>query len=83
MRRRVDQQQLGVLDRVDEVLRRRARSSGWLESASHHVSGRELDDVLLALRVDHEIPQAAHRDERGVAGDIAAPLQELAGGQAP
>ena len=43
---------------------------------------RELDDVLFALRVDDEAAQATVRDEGGVPGHLAAPLEELAGREA-
>ena len=82
VRGRVDQQQLGVLDRVDEVLRRCAvlEAVGIGEPPR---LGRELDDVLLALRVDDVVAQTAGRDEGGVGGDVAAPLQELARTEPP
>jgi SAM-dependent methyltransferase len=78
--RRVDQQQLGILDGVDKVLRR---------SAFHQAArvgqppglGRELDDVLLALRIDHEVAEAAAGHKSGVARDFAAPLQKFPGRQ--
>src|SRR5262249_19694668 len=37
----------------------------------------ELDDVLLALLVDHVIPEAAAGDERRVARDVAGPLEKF------
>ena len=77
VRRRIDQQQLGVLDRIDEVLRGRAAVEAVGVGKPPRL-GRELDDVFLALRVDDVVAQAARRDERGVGGNVAAPLQELA-----
>lgn len=80
MRGPVDQQQLGVLDGLDEVLRGRPiiQAVGIGEPPR---LGSELDDVLLALRVDHEVAEAATRDKGGVAGDVTASLQKLAGRQ--
>src|SRR5262249_27796663 len=43
----------------------------------------ELDDVLLALRVDDVVPQTAVRHERGVLNDVAGALEEVARGEAP
>ena len=45
--------------------------------------GRELDDVLLALGVDHEVAQATDRHEGRIASDLAGPLQEFPGGEPP
>ena len=78
MRRCVDQQQLGVLDRVDEVLRGGARVEAVRVGEPPRLGG-ELDDVLLALGVDDVVAEAARRDEGGVGGDVATALQELAG----
>ena len=78
MRRWVDQQQRGVLDRVDEILRGGARVEAVRVGEPPRLGG-ELDDVLLALGVDDVVAEAARRDEGGVGGDVAAPLQELAG----
>jgi len=75
--RRIDQQQLRVLDGIDEVLRGRAGVEAGGVGEPPRL-GRELDDVFLALRVDDVVAQAARRDEGGVGGDVAAPLQELA-----
>jgi SAM-dependent methyltransferase len=77
VRGRVDQQQLGVFDRVDEVLRGRAGVEAVGVGEPPRL-GRELNDVFLALGVDDVVAQAARRDEGGVGGDVAAPLQELA-----
>ena len=75
MPRGIDEQQIRVFDRVEEVLRRRARSQAARVGEPPRLRC-ELDGVLLALRVDHEMSQAADRNERGEAADIAAPLQE-------
>lgn len=77
MRRRIDQQQLGILDGVDEVLRGRAVLDAVGVGEPPRL-GSELDDVFLAFRVDDVIAQAARRDEGGMGRDVAAPLQELA-----
>ena len=42
---------------------------------------RELNDVLLALRVDDETTQATVRDESRVASHLSAALEECARGQ--
>ena len=76
VRLRIDQQQLGVLDRIDEVLRGRAVVEAVGVGQPPRL-GRELDDVFLALGVDDVVAQAARRDEGRVSGNVAAPLQEL------
>ena len=43
--------------------------------------GRELDDVLLAFRVDDKTTQATVHDESRVACHLAAALEEFARGQ--
>ena len=43
--------------------------------------GRELDDVLLALRVDDKTTQATVRDESRVASHLSAALEEFARSQ--
>ena len=78
----IDEQQIRVFDRVEEVWRRRARPEAGGVGEPPRL-GRELHDVLLAFRVDHEMSQAAHRNESGMTADVAAPLEELAGGQVP
>jgi SAM-dependent methyltransferase len=80
MRGRVDQQQFRILDGIDEVLRRRAFHQAGRISQPPRL-GRELDDVLLALRVDHKVAEATAGNECGVAGNVAASLQKFTGGQ--
>ena len=82
VRRTVDQQQLGILDRVDEV-RRGCPAAEALRISQPPGLGRELNDVLPAPGVDHKVAQAPGGDERRVASDIAGSLQEFAGGQSP
>jgi SAM-dependent methyltransferase len=82
MSRGVDEQQIRIFDRVEEILRRRTRPEAGGVGEPPRLR-RELDDVLLTFRVDHEMAQAAHRDEGGVAADITAPLEELTGRQTP
>ena len=82
VRRCIDQQQLGVLDRIDEVLRGGAGVEAVGVGEPPRLRG-ELDDVLLALGVDDVVAQATRRDEGGVGRDVAAPLQELARTEPP
>jgi hypothetical protein len=76
----VDQQDARVLDRVEEVLRRRAIAQAGRVGQPPRLR-RELDDVFLALGVDDVVAQAAARDEGRVAGDVARALEVLAGGE--
>jgi SAM-dependent methyltransferase len=80
MRGPVDQQQLRIFDGVDEVLRRRAFHQAGRVSQPPRL-WRELDDVLLALRVDHEVAEATAGNEGGVAGHVPASLQKFTSGQ--
>ena len=82
MRRPVDQQNLRVLDRIDEIGRRRrgAEAGGVRQPPG---LGRELDDVLLAFPVDDVIAQAATGDECRGSGNVAGSLQEVAGRKSP
>src|SRR5262245_6621720 len=80
MRGTVEQHQFGVLDGVDEERRRRAvvQARGVRQPPR---LGCELNDVLLSFRIDHVVPEAPRRDERGVLRDVAGALKKLAGGQ--
>ena len=78
MRRTVDQQEVGVLDRIDEVGRRRPVAQA-VRVGEPPGLGRELDDVLFALGIDHVVAQTTSGDECGIACDVAGALQELAG----
>jgi SAM-dependent methyltransferase len=78
----VDQQQLRVLDRFDEVRRRRALAETD-RIGNPPRFGAELNDVFLASGVDHEIAQAADGHKGGVAADLAGTLQILTGGEPP
>ena len=75
---RVDEEHFGVFDRVDEVRRRRAGHQAGRVRQPPRFWG-ELDDVFLALRVDHVVAKAACRDEGRVRRHIAGALQEVAG----
>ena len=77
---RVNQQQVGVLNRGVEILGRRARVQAD-RVGEPPLLGRELDDVLLALPVDDEAAQAAARDERRMARRLARALQKVSRGQ--
>ena len=79
--RPIDQQDLGVFDRIDEVGRRRAVVEAGRIGEPPRLRG-ELDDVLLALPVDDVVAEAAARHERGGASNVAGALQEVASRQA-
>jgi len=81
MGRAINQQHFGVLDRLDEVLGRRPVVQA-LRVGEPPRLGRELDDVLLAFRVDDEIAQATDGNKRGMAAHVAGALEELAGSEA-
>jgi SAM-dependent methyltransferase len=78
----INQQELGILDRLDEVWRGRPCAEAVGISQPPGLGG-ELDDVLLPLRVDDVVAQATRGNERRVARNVAGPLQKLPGGQPP
>ena len=80
--RRIDQEQLRVLDRFDEVRRRRALGEADRIGNPPRL-GTELNDVFLAPGVDHEISQATGRHEGGVTADLTGALQILPGSEPP
>jgi len=81
MRRTVDEQDFGGLDRLVEVGRGSAGAQ-TLRVSQPPGFRRELDDVLPALGIDDEVAQAAAGNKRGVAADVAGALQEFTGSQA-
>jgi len=81
VRRRIEQQQLGIFYSIDEVLRwRTVREAGRISQPPGLRS--ELDDVLLAVRIDDVLPQAALDDKCGVLRYSAGALQKLVRAQA-
>jgi len=80
VRRAIDQEHFRILDGIDEV-RGRGPSVEARRVGQPPGFGRELDDVLLAFRIDHVVAQTPAGDEGGVPDDVAAALQELTGRQ--
>ena len=77
VRRWIEQEQLGIFDGVNEVLRRRSRHQARVVRQPP-VLGRELHDVLLTAGVDCIHAHAALSHECSVACGFARPLQEFA-----
>src|SRR5262249_10202999 len=80
MRGRIDQQEIGVLDRVDEIGRRRPLSEARRVGQPPGL-GRELDDVFFAFLVYDVVAETAGGDERCVLRDVTRALKEFAGRQ--
>jgi SAM-dependent methyltransferase len=81
VRRQVGQQQLGGLDGLGEILRRRsAHDAGGIGPPP--ILGHELDDVLAAVEVDGVDAEDPADDEDGVSCQLAGSLQEPVGRQA-
>ena len=76
VRRRIDQQQVRVFERIDEVLGGRSRREADVVGHPPRLRG-ELHDVFFASGVDRVGAQAAPCDERRVLRDGAGALQEL------
>src|SRR5262249_38009230 len=78
----IERQELGVGNRVDVTLTRRApRQKGAVTEPP--VRRRELEDDFLALGVDHIAPQAARGHERRIWDGLAGALQKLASSKRP
>jgi hypothetical protein len=80
VRGRVDQQQIGVFDRLEEILRRRPRREADAVRQPP-ILRCELDDVRLAFEIDDIAAQAALRHKRRVRRHLPRALHELPGPQ--
>lgn len=80
--RRVDQEQFGILDRLDEVGRRRALGQADRIGDPPRL-GAELNDVLLAFGIDDEIAQAADGHKGRVTADLTGALEKLPRAEPP
>jgi len=78
VRRLVEQQEVGMPDRVDEAFTRRS-SREKRAIPDPPVLGREFEDDLIAVRVGHTTAHAALGDQCRMAHRLASALQELTG----